>query len=58
MYMLQIKPVTLNQLTQLQEISRQTFLDTFASDNTTTNMQAYLDEAYSTKKTNQRTKRS
>ena len=48
--MLKTKPVTLNQLAQLQEISQQTFLDTFGSDNTTTNMQAYLDEAYSTKK--------
>ncbi|GEN48158.1 GNAT family N-acetyltransferase [Ligilactobacillus pobuzihii] len=48
--MLKIKPVTLNQLAQLQEISRQTFLDTFGSDNTSTNMQAYLNEAYSAKK--------
>lgn len=48
--MLEIKPVTLNQLVQLQKISQQTFLDTFGSDNTATNMQTYLDNAYNTVK--------
>lgn len=46
--MLEIKPINLTQLLQLQEISRQTFLDTFGADNTATDMQEYLAEAYST----------
>ena len=41
-----IKQLTLSELPELQKISRQTFLDTFASANDATNMQTYLDNAY------------
>ncbi|SCB82448.1 GNAT family N-acetyltransferase [Weissella bombi] len=44
--MIAIKQITLSELPELQKISRQTFLDTFGSDNSAANMKAYLDHAY------------
>lgn len=44
--MITIKAVTLEQLSLLAEISRQTFMDTFAADNSAANMQDYLEGAY------------
>jgi len=41
-----IIPVTLQEIGQLQQISRQTFAETFAASNTEENMRKYLDEAY------------
>jgi ribosomal protein S18 acetylase RimI-like enzyme len=45
-----IRKVTLNDIEQLQEISRQTFLDTFASANTEENIKKYLEENFSKEK--------
>lgn len=39
--MIAIKQITLSELPELQKISRQTFLDTFGSDNSAANMQDY-----------------
>lgn len=44
---IEIKKVTLTDLEQLQEISRQTFNETFASGNTQENMTKYLNEGFS-----------
>ncbi|KIA83252.1 GNAT family acetyltransferase [Kaistella solincola] len=43
-----LKKVTLENLTKLQEISRQTFEETFAQQNSAEDMQKYLAEALST----------
>lgn len=43
-----IKLVTLEQLKALQAISRITFANTFSADNTETDLEQYLSEAYST----------
>jgi ribosomal protein S18 acetylase RimI-like enzyme len=45
-----IKKVTLNNLQQLQDISRQTFSETFSAGNTAENMTRYLEEGFSTEK--------
>jgi ribosomal protein S18 acetylase RimI-like enzyme len=45
-----IKKVTLNSLQQLQDISRQTFSETFSAGNTAENMTRYLEEGFSTEK--------
>lgn len=50
MYNIKINKVTLNDIDQLQIIGRQTFYETFASGNTDTNMQKYLDESLSIEK--------
>ncbi|APX72733.1 GNAT family N-acetyltransferase [Companilactobacillus allii] len=42
-----IKRVTVNDVSELCEISRETFKDTFGADNTSENMKDYLDNAYS-----------
>ncbi len=42
-----IQPVTLNDIDQLQSISRQTFFETFSVVNTAENMKKYLDESLS-----------
>ena len=42
-----IKVVTGNEVSQLQEISRQTFSETFSSSNTKENMDKYLEEGFS-----------
>ena len=47
---IQIRQVHLDDLVQLREISRLTFQETFAAQNTEENMRKYLDEAFSTQK--------
>jgi diamine N-acetyltransferase len=44
---LKIKKVTLNDITQLQNIARQTFYETFIAVNTEENVNKYLDESFS-----------
>ena len=44
--MITINAVTVEQLSLLADISRQTFMDTFAADNSAANMQDYLEGAY------------
>lgn len=48
-----IKKVTLENLKQLQEISKQTFIETFSSGNTEENMKKYLEEDLSLEKLTQ-----
>lgn len=43
---IQIIPATLYDVEQLQQIGRQTFLETFLGSNTQENMNKYLDEAF------------
>ena len=45
-----IKKVTLNDIDQLQKISRQTFYETFSAGNTEDNMKQYLEEGFSLEK--------
>ena len=45
-----IKRVTLNDIDQLQKISRQTFSETFSAGNTEENMKKYLEEVFSMEK--------
>lgn len=45
-----IKKVTLNNLQQLQDISRQTFSETFSAGNTAKNMTRYSEEGFSAEK--------
>ncbi|MCC7027909.1 MAG: GNAT family N-acetyltransferase [Saprospiraceae bacterium] len=42
-----IKKVTLDNIDQLQKLSRQTFFESFSPGNTKENIQKYLDEAFS-----------
>ena len=44
---IEIKKVTINDIDKLQEISRQTFSETFSSKNTEEDMNIYLDEGLS-----------
>lgn len=44
--MIDIKRVATDQVNTLQKISRKTFQDTFGSNNTGSDMEAYLDHAY------------
>lgn len=44
---IEIRQLTINDLDQLQKISRKTFFETFNSSNTEENMQRYLDEEFS-----------
>lgn len=44
---IEIKEVGLNEISQLQEIGRQTFFETFSSYNTEENMKKYLDQGFS-----------
>ena len=44
---IQIKKITLDNLEQLQKISRQTFIETFAQFNSKENMEKYLYESLS-----------
>ncbi|WP_265456212.1 GNAT family N-acetyltransferase [Enterococcus sp. HY326] len=48
--MIEIKPLTKENAKELEVISRETYFDTFANDNTKENMDAYLDEAYNLEK--------
>lgn len=45
-----IQKVTLDDITQLQKIGRQTFSETFSGDNSEEDMTQYLDEHFSTEK--------
>ena len=45
-----IKKITFTHIEQLQEIARQTFLETFSAGNTEENMRKYLDEGFSLEK--------
>ncbi|WCL81513.1 GNAT family N-acetyltransferase [Saprospira sp. CCB-QB6] len=47
---IEIKRVTLDNVTQLQEIGRQTFCETFSVGNTKENMTKYLNEGFSVAK--------
>lgn len=47
---MEIVPVHTNELNALQQISRQTFFETFSAVNTEENMRKYLEEAYSAEK--------
>ena len=42
-----IQKVSLEEIVQLEKISRQTFCETFSSGNTEENMNKYLDEVFS-----------
>lgn len=46
----EIKKVMLNDIEQLQKISRQTFSETFSAGNTEENMEMYLDKEFSLEK--------
>jgi ribosomal protein S18 acetylase RimI-like enzyme len=48
--MIELRKAELTDIRQLQEISRQTFVETFAAVNTEENMLKYLEEAFSTEK--------
>lgn len=47
---IEIKKVSLNEIKQLQQLSRQTFAETFSADNSEENMEAYLDNELSIEK--------
>lgn len=47
---MEIVQVTEQEIAALQQISRQTFTETFAASNTEENMRKYLDEAYAAEK--------
>jgi len=47
---IEIKPVTINDLDQLQKIGRETFYETFVSSNTEENMRKYLNKRFSAAK--------
>src|SRR5688572_3021269 len=47
---IQTRIVTENDLDQLQNISRQTFYETFSANNTEENMRLYLEEAFADKR--------
>ena len=47
---IEIKSVTLNDVVQLQKISRQTFHETFSAGNTEEDMKKYLDEEFTADK--------
>ena len=47
---MEIVQVTDKEMTTLQQISRQTFAETFAASNTEENMRKYLEEAYAAEK--------
>ncbi len=47
---LKIKKITLTEITQLQNIARQTFYETFIAVNTEENVNKYLDESFSESK--------
>jgi diamine N-acetyltransferase len=49
---LEIKRVTLDDISQLQQVSRLTFYETFAADNSEENMAKYLEESFALDKLN------
>ncbi|WP_400193106.1 GNAT family N-acetyltransferase [Hymenobacter sp. B81] len=50
MNQLTIRPATVEDVAELQQIGRQTFVETFAASNSAPNMQAYLAEGFSREK--------
>ncbi|MBE8712670.1 GNAT family N-acetyltransferase [Sphingobacterium hungaricum] len=50
MEQIEIKQVTLNDIVKLQQIGRQTFYETFSTENTEENMTNYLNEGFSIEK--------
>jgi ribosomal protein S18 acetylase RimI-like enzyme len=50
MEIINIKKVELNEIDDLQKISRQTFAETFSSENSSDNMKIYLDQELSSEK--------
>ncbi len=50
---IQINKVTIAEIEQLQKIGKQTFFETFSSDNTEENMSKYLEEGFSINKLKQ-----
>ena len=46
----EIRRVTINEIDQLQQISKQTFAETFSSGNSEANMNDYLENSFSAKK--------
>ena len=46
----QIKKATINDITKLQAIAKQTFYETFSSGNTEDNMKKYLEEGFNLEK--------
>ncbi|RMZ59895.1 N-acetyltransferase [Chryseobacterium nematophagum] len=50
MQTIQIKKVTINDIDQLQKISKQTFVETFTSGNTEENLKNYLEQSFSYEK--------
>ena len=47
---IKLRRVTVNNIGQLQKISKQTFLETFAADNKEENITRYLEEGFTTEK--------
>ena len=47
---IETKKVTLDEITELQRIGRQTFFETFSASNTEENMKKYLEEGFSLEK--------
>jgi ribosomal protein S18 acetylase RimI-like enzyme len=47
---IEIKRVTLNEIDQLQQIGRQTFIETFSAGNSEENMMKYIEESFSLEK--------
>ena len=47
---IKIRKVNLNDIEQLQTLSKQTFFETFSAANTADNMEKYLDEGFGTEK--------
>lgn len=47
---IQLKQITITEVSQLQQIGKQTFFETFAGDNSTEDMQKYLEESFSVEK--------
>ena len=47
---IEIKKITLNDISQLQKIGRQTFQETFSETNSEENMKSYLEEGFSNEK--------
>lgn len=47
---IKVKNATLNDINQLQKISKQTFLETFSAGNSEKNMKEYLEKNFSTEK--------
>ncbi|MDH5474497.1 MAG: GNAT family N-acetyltransferase [Cyclobacteriaceae bacterium] len=47
---IEIRKITIKDIDQLLKIGKQTFIETYSSDNTEKNMKKYMEEGFSTKK--------